>query len=294
MPFDSTTVTARKIRALCKEFADIFYVQGDILSHTTLAEHRIPIHDGTAPVFTRQYRIPERQQIEVDRQVEDLCKQGIIEPSTSPWNSPILIVNKKDDRDGKKQFRVVIDLRKINELSDSQSFPIPLVEEIIVILSGNVYFSTLDSHNAYYQILLHKYDRKYTAVQTSKGKFQFCKIPMGIKSSSMTYQHAINIALAKILGIGAYSYLDDIIVFGKTMAEHQKSINQFLALRKHNFKLKMEKSHFLKRKVTYLGHTITKNETSPDINKTVAISSYLQPKNEHSFGHKAARNLSIR
>lgn len=122
------------IKNICEEFADIFYLEGDILSHTDLVEHRIPIKEGSAPVFTRQYRFPQSQQTELNRQVEKLEEQGIIEPSFSPWNSPLLLVNKKKDSAGNKQYRLVVDFRKVNEATADQSFPIPIIEEIIDLL----------------------------------------------------------------------------------------------------------------------------------------------------------------
>lgn len=156
------------------------------MSFTNLTEHRIPIKEGTTPIYTRQYRIPETQQIELNKQIKELEQQGIIEPSFSPWNSPLLIVKKKDDQNGNKQYRLVVDFRNINEVTADQSFPIPLIEEILDLLGGSKYFTTLDLHSAYYQILLHKEDRQYTAFQTNRGKFQFTKMAMGLKSSAMT------------------------------------------------------------------------------------------------------------
>lgn len=268
------------IQNICEEFADIFYIPGDKLSHTNLVEHRIPVKEGTTPIYTRQYRIPERQQAELDRQIHDLEKQGIIEPSFSAWNSPLLLVDKKKDQHGNKQYRLVVDFRRINEVTTDQSFPIPIIEEILDLLGGSSHFTTLDLHNAYYQVLLNEDDRKYTAFQSNKGKYQFTKMAMGLKASSMTWQQAINIALSKILGVGAYAYLDDIIIFGKNLEEHSNNLREvFEALRRYNFKLKIEKSLFLQKEVNYLGYTINREGSSPDKEKTRAIADYPQPRN---------------
>lgn len=267
------------IEELVSSFSDIFYIKGDKLTHTDLTQHRIPIKENTNPIYTRQYRIPQSQQQELDKQIADLHQQGIIEPSFSPWNSPLIIVKKKDDRDGNKQFRLVVDFRNVNEVTAEQTFPIPLVEEILDLLGGSKYFSTLDLHNAYYQIQLHKDDRKFTAFQTNRGKFQFTKMAMGLKSSAMTWQQAINIALASILGTGAYSYLDDIIIYAETLEKHIKKLKDvFTCLRTHKFKLKIEKSNFLNKEISYLGHIVSEHGTKPDPEKMRAIHSFPQPK----------------
>lgn len=81
---------------LCKDYNDVFYIEGDVLSYTNLIEHRIPIKPGTAPIATRQKRIVDSQKKELKRQLAELERQGIIEPSFSPWNSPIMVVKKPD------------------------------------------------------------------------------------------------------------------------------------------------------------------------------------------------------
>jgi hypothetical protein len=114
----------------CQDYQDIFYLPGDSLSSTVATQHSIRVQQVTEPVNTRQYRLPEAQKVEVERQVEKLLKEGIIEESNSLWNSPILVMAKKMDASGKQKFRLVADYRKLNEKTVGDAYPLPDITKI--------------------------------------------------------------------------------------------------------------------------------------------------------------------
>jgi len=95
------------------------------------------------------YRIPEIHRDEVQKQTEQMLRDGIIAPSTSPWNSPILAVPKEADASGRKKWRIVVDFRKLNDVKIGDSFPIPLISEILYALGKSKYFSTTDSASGF-------------------------------------------------------------------------------------------------------------------------------------------------
>ena len=104
----------------------------------------------------------------------------------------MLLVPKKEDASGKKKWRVVVDFRKINEKTIHDTFPIPVINEILDQLGGAKYFSTLDLASGFFQLDLEKCDKKKTAFSTHEGKFQYRKMPMGVKNSPATFQRMMN------------------------------------------------------------------------------------------------------
>jgi len=109
----------------CLDYQDIFYLPGDKLSSTDVARHVINVEPGTEPINTGPYRLPETQKSEVDKQVKKLLREGIIEETISPWNSPILVIPKKLDASGQQKFRLVVDYRKLNEKTLGNAYPLP-------------------------------------------------------------------------------------------------------------------------------------------------------------------------
>jgi len=110
---------------ICTEYSDVFHLEGDPLTHTTKIEHEIITKTNSSSVNVRPYRLPEKHKTEVNRQIKEMLKHEIIRPSISQWNAPLLVVPKKIDATGKSKSRVVIDFRKLNDLTIGDSFPIP-------------------------------------------------------------------------------------------------------------------------------------------------------------------------
>lgn len=140
----------KEMHKLCKNFAGAFYIEGDTLEHTDVIRHKIELKPGTTPINTRQYRIPETQKTEIQRQLDELESKGVIEKSKSPWNSPLLLVPKKENQYGEKQYRLVIDYRKLNSVTQPLAYPIPLIDEIIDQMQGSQIFTTLDLQGAFH------------------------------------------------------------------------------------------------------------------------------------------------
>lgn len=116
---------------LCSEFADIFHLDGDKITCTNVVYHEIKTPGITQPIHQKPYRLPYTQKNEIAKQVEQMEQDGIIVPSDSPWNAPLLVVPKKVDKSGKKKYRVVVDFRKLNNVTIGDAFPMPNVTEIL-------------------------------------------------------------------------------------------------------------------------------------------------------------------
>lgn len=153
------------ILELCSEFADIFHLDGDKITCTNAVYHEIKIPGITQPVYQKPYV----QKKEITKQVEQMEQDGIIVPSDSPWNAPLLVVPKKEDISGEKKYRVVVDFRKLNNITVGGAFLMPNVTEILDLLGKAKYFSCIDLAAGYHQIPLHPKDQEKTGFSTDQG-----------------------------------------------------------------------------------------------------------------------------
>lgn len=263
---------------ICHEYNHIFHLEGDTLSYTDTVMHEIPITSST-PINTKSYRYPQIHKEEVDRQISKMLKQNIIEPSSSPWNSPVWVVPKKSDASGKKKWRIVIDYRKLNEITVGDSYPLPNISDILDQLGHSKYFSTIDLTSGFHQIKMAPKDADKTAFSIPTGHYQFKRMPFGLRNAPSTFQRLMNNVLAGIQNIRCFVYLDDIVIFADTLENHNKRLIEiFQRLSDFNLKIQPDKCEFLRREVMYLGHLITENGVKPDSNKIKTVAEYPIPK----------------
>ena len=162
------------ILTICEEYKDIFHLPGDKLTCTSTIEHAIPTPtiDPHRAINVKPYRIPEVHKDEVQRQTEQMLSDDIIQHSRSPWNSPILVVPKKLDASCKTKWRVVVDFCKLNDVTIGDSFPIPVISDVLSSLGNSKYFSTVDCASGFWQIPVRAEDRPKTAFNTNYGHFE--------------------------------------------------------------------------------------------------------------------------
>ena len=210
----------------------------------------------TGPPFSHAARkmSPEKQR-ELDRQLDDMLRQGIIEYSRSPYTSPVHLVPKKE----KGAYRFCVDYRKLNAQTENQSFSLPRIFDVTNRLHGAKVFSSLDLRNAYWQVNIRPSDRIYTAFSCPRGTFQFRKIPMGTKNSAFSFQMAISYILKGTEDF-AFAYIDDILVFSKDTQEHKRHLHDIAnRLNAYGFTLNMKKSTIEVSEIEMLGHKINKD-----------------------------------
>lgn len=141
---------------LIKEFDDVFYVEGDQPESNEAFEHEIKLKEMVKPINLRQFRIPFALKGEMERNIKEMLDADLIEESCSPWNLPSFLVKKKLDRNGIQKFRLVTDMRKLNENIVQDVFPLPIIDEVLGRLGDARYFSVLDLWKGFYQIGLKK------------------------------------------------------------------------------------------------------------------------------------------
>lgn len=277
---DCTEEQKIEIKELCFQFNEAFYIPGDPFEHTDITEHVIKLQPGTNPIFTRQYKIPQAQQQEVEKQLKELEQKGIIEKSNSAWNSPLILVKKHGENDQTPSWRVCIDYRKLNAVTIPEQFPIPEISTIIENLGGSKIFTTLDLQGAFHQVKLAPNCREYTSFSTSWQKFQFTSTPFGLMGSPFTWLRTIHTVLDGLIGKGVYCYMDDLIIHSANLTQHVELLKEVLKrLIKHHLKLKISKSLFMQKSVKYLGFIISNDGIRVDEDKTKCIKECKEPRN---------------
>ncbi|KAL4134959.1 hypothetical protein QTP88_006639 [Uroleucon formosanum] len=169
---------------------------------------------------------------ESKEQIEQMERDDIIEKSMSPFNAPLLLVKKKADASGKEKFRIVIDFKALNNVTINEFHPLPNITEIL--------------------------DQELTTFSTNQGHYHYKRMSMGLASAPSTFAKAMTNVMAGLIGIKCLVYLDDIIIYGKNLNDHNKKlIDVFERLR----------------------HIISEHGIKPDPNKIVSVMNFPAPKN---------------
>lgn len=243
---------------------------------TTLAEHTIRLKDNVVPVKQRYYpRNPAMQAI-INEEVATMLREGIIEPSSSPWSSPVVLTRKSNGK-----YRFCIDMRRVNECSIPDAYPLPRINAILEKLRPARYISTLDLKQGYWQVPLAEESRPITAFTVpGLGLFQFTVMPFGLHSAGATFQRLLDKVIGPELEPKVFAYLDDLVVVSSTFDEHLQLLRVvFERLRKAGLRLNPEKCNFCKRELKYLGHVVNSEGISTDPEKVRAIRDFPRPSN---------------
>lgn len=279
-----TSEEQKKLLTLLDEYNDIFYLPGDKLVSEIKSYHDIKLKDDVKPIYVKNYRFPEIHKSEVEKQTSELLKQNIIKTSDSAWNAPIWIVPKKIDASGKQKWRIVVDYRKLNEVTIPDRYPIPNMDDIFDSLANAKVFTTLDLAQGFHQIPIKPEDRPKTAFSTHKGHFEFNKMPFGLINAPATFQRIMNNILNGILGNECFVYLDDIIIFSNSFESHLPKLrNVFNRLRENQLFIQPDKSEFIHGQLPYLGFIISQNGIKPNPAKVDSIRNFPEPKNVRSI-----------
>lgn len=261
------------------DLSSVFHDPDNKLTCTTVVQCEINTVDEV-PAYQKSYPYPAAYREEVDAQITELLRNGLIRPSRSPWNAPVWVVPKKMDSSGKRKFRLVIDYRALNEKTITERYPMPEITSILDNLDGNMYFSTLDLASGFHQIRMRERDIPKTAFSVNNGKYEWLVCPFGFKNSPICFQKAMDDVLRKHIGKQCYVYMDDIIVFGKTLEEHTQNLREILTtLLDANLKVQLDKSHFLMKEVEFLGYIVTREGIKPNEKKIEVIKDWPVPKN---------------
>ena len=202
-----------------------------------------------------------------------MLKDGVIEPSNSPWSSPVILVRKKDG-----SYRFCADYRKLNLVTVKDVYPLPRIDDALSRLEKTRYFSSMDQQSGFWQIEVAPESREKTAFVTPDGLWQFKKMPFGLCNSPATFQRMMDIVLAGLKWDTCLVYLDDVVIFARSFKEHLEKLDLVLsAIHGAGLRLKVNKCHFGMTTLKVLGHVVDKDGVYPDPDKIQAVKEFPQP-----------------
>jgi len=237
-------------------------------------EHRIELQPGTKPIRSMPYRQGPALRAKAATEIRKMLDAGVIEPATSEWASPIVLVPKKD-----ATMRFCVDYRRLNAKTVGDAYPLPRIDDCLDSLGDASIFSTLDCNAGYWQVPVAPEDQDKTTFTSYMGTFRYVRMPFGLRNAPATFQRALDIILSRVRWQTCLIYLDDVIVFSHTVAEHLRHVDEVLTLlRAAGVTLKLSKCRFFQPKVDYLGHVITPGKLHVATANTQAFESAKFPR----------------
>nr|XP_021325913.1 uncharacterized protein LOC110438340 [Danio rerio] len=250
------------LRHLIGQFPDVFsYLPGQ----TSLLQHDIRTPPGVI-IRQRPYRVPEARRQAIEEEIKQMLKLGVIEPSSSPWSSPIVMVPKPDGT-----LRFCNDFRRLNEVSEFDSYPMPRVDELLDRLGRARYISTIDLTKGYWQVPLSENAKPKTAFSTPSGHWQYRTLPFGLHGAPATFQRMMDIILRPHHAYAA-AYLDDIVIHSETWEDHLDRLRRVLSeLRRAGLTANPHKCHLALSEAKYLGFQVGRGLIQPQEKKVEAV-----------------------
>ena len=259
---------------LLKEYESLFSTPDAPIGHVTNVTHKIDTNPGEFS-HVPQYRLAEKHKELIKTQVTEWLKLGVIEPSTSHWNSPLLVAKSADGKE-----RVCLDLRGVNKLTSPRTFPIPTIAECVDKLAGKKFFTKLDARCGFLNLDIHPDHKEKTTFRCSLGQFQFRKMIYGSRNGSFDFQMSMNLLLKEVLGVCALVYIDDILIHSSNFCDHLRDLKQvFSILLKGGVKISLKKCSFAAPSVNFLGILVSGKGISPHPDKIKSILTYPAPTN---------------
>ena len=260
-------VQRKELAEVITQYREVF---PDVPSKTTLIEHDVDVGDS-APIKQHPYRVSPMKKELLDKEVQYMLKNDIIEESQSNWSSPCILVPKHDGG-----FRFCTDFRKVNDKTKSDSFPIPRIADCIDQIGNAKFVSTFDMLKGYWQVPLTQRAREISAFVTPSGLYQYKVMPFGMKNAPATFQRMVNKLVRDI--DGCEGYIDDVVIFSDNWSDHIRQIERFFQImREAKLTINLMKSEFGKATVKYLGHIVGQGQVRPLDAKIQTIVKYPIP-----------------
>ncbi|MCO5608595.1 hypothetical protein L7F22_062808 [Adiantum nelumboides] len=269
------------------QFQDVFIddIPGELPPKRGDDDHMIELIPGSSPPNKPPYRVSQAQQEEIMRQVNELVEKGMVRPSSSPFCSPVLLVQKKDGT-----YRMCVDYRALNRITIKNRFPVPRVEDLFDKLQGSTYFSRIDLKSGYHQIRIVDEDIVKTAFCTSFGLYEYLVMPFGLTNAPATFNRMMERIFRPHRNFTGV-FFDDVIIYSKTIEEHKEHLKViFQALRDNKLYVNQKKSEFFLQEIQYLGHIISKNGIRMDPAKLEVIKDWPTPRNLHEISPSHLRS----
>ena len=258
-----------RLAELLMEFRDLW--EGDRRGSTGVLKHRIEVTHNRPLVAHPRRHPPEAVKV-MEQEVESMLAAGVIRPSQSPYVSEVVLVKKKTG-----DWRFCVDFRPLNRVTVLDKHPLPRIQDLIRAVRDSTHFVALDLRAGYWQILMEETSIKFTAFRCPRGLFEFVVMPFGLSNAPATFQRAMEYIFGDLYYSGVLTYLDDILVHGRSFDETLSRLRIVLQrLRISGLTLNLAKCDFFPAKVRYLGHLLHDGRIYPDPKRVVKLES-VQP-----------------
>ncbi|KAK7097274.1 hypothetical protein V1264_004279 [Littorina saxatilis] len=258
---DLSMQAKQKVQAVFQKHQD---KMTDLPGTCDLVQHVVRIPEG-AVVNVKQYPLPFESQKVVEEEVKKMLDLDVIEPSISPFSSPIVLVKKKDG-----STRFCIDFRHLNKITEFDAEPIPDPEVLFASLQGRQHFTKIDLAKGYWQIPMAESDRAKTAFRTPQGLYQFKKMPFGMSTAPSTFAR-----MMKMLDLDRFKsvhFFDDVLVATEDWCEHLEALDGLLTeLGKHGLTVRPSKVEAGFDSIEFLGHIVGEGSMRPVPSKVSKI-----------------------
>ena len=235
---------------------------------TTSVQHEIIMTDDR-PVHCGLRRLAPAGLRKEQTCVQDMLHGGQIEPSDSPWASPVMLVTKKDS-----STWFCVDYRRLNALTTKDAYPLPRIDDLLRLLGNEQWFSTMDLASGYWQVGMSPDAKRKAAFVTNEGLFQFRLMPFGLCNAPATFERLMDRVLCGMRWSQCLVYLDDVISFGGTITEALVRLEEVLS---RLSKLKAKKCTFMQTEVVFLGHIVGHTGLACDPAKLSAVRNWHSP-----------------
>lgn len=211
----------------------------------------------------------------LNKEIDEMLRLGVIEPSQSPWSSPVILVKKSSG-----EYRLCIDLRGVNEVCRFDSYSLPSIDRILSSLRNAKYISSIDLRKAFWQIPLDEQSKDKTSFSVvGRGSFRFCVVPFGLCNAAQMQQRLVDAIFGPRYEPYVFTYLDDILVCSPDLEHHFNLLAEVRnKLKEANLTVNLEKCEFFKTSLKFLGYIVGSNSLRTDPEKVSAMVNYPRPR----------------
>ena len=236
------------------------------------------IHTGHShPHKDKVRRYPNKWRAEIDKQIKQILKIGIIRPSVFPYSSNAVMAGKKD-----QYTRFCVDYRTLNDNTVKDTYPLPNLQDIMDSFHGSNWFSQVDLASGYWGFELHKKDRHKTAFAAPGGKYELIRMPFRFCNAQATFQRNMDAIVAEVQEqghLGIAPFVDNVVMSTKTFDEHIATLSAlFERLDRANLSLRKDKCELAKKSIQFLGFIVNGKTVRPSEDNIDKINLFPIPK----------------
>ncbi|KAL0551554.1 hypothetical protein IC582_010643 [Cucumis melo] len=217
------------LELVVRDYPDVFSEELPGLPPHREIEFAIELEPGTIPISRAPYRMAPAELKELKVQLQELLDKGFIRPSVSPFGAVVLFVKKKDG-----SMRLCIDYKELNKVTVKNRYPLPKNDDLFDQLLGATVFSKIDLRSGYHQLRIKDGDVPKTAFRSRYGHYEFIVMSFGLTNAPAVFMDLMNKVFSEFLDTFVIVFIDDILIYSKTEAEHEEHLRMVLQTLRDN------------------------------------------------------------